>query len=105
MEAKLMLQLTRAAALEVAEARRAQGLPDEVGVRVFGQAEPGGELTVELTFVEVPAEDDQVSEQAGTWLFVAPELAAPLSSAAIDVMQTEDGKKLVLTQRETDEET
>ena len=95
-----MLQLTAAAAEQVADARRAQGLPDEVGVRVFGQPEPDGGLSVGLTFAEVPAEDDQVVERDGTRLFVAPEVAAPLASAAIDVMETADGTKLVLTQQD-----
>jgi iron-sulfur cluster assembly protein len=95
-----MLKLTPAAAEQVAATRRAQGLPDEVGVRVFGNAEADGGLSVGLTFAEVPAEDDQVTEQGGTRLFVAPEVAAPLAAAALDVMETDDGIKLILTQQE-----
>src|SRR2546423_14416536 len=79
-----MLQLTHDAATELADARRAQGLPDTCGIRVFGEPQAGDELAIGLTFAEVPAEDDEVTEREGTRLFVAPEVAAPLSSAALD---------------------
>src|SRR5207247_387925 len=92
-----MLQLTHDAATELAEARRAQGLPDTCGIRVFGEPQAGDELAIGLTFAELPAEDDEVTEREGTRLFVAPEVAAPLSSAALDVQRTPEGTKLVLT--------
>ena len=98
-----MLQLTNAAAAQIGEARRAQGLPETAGLRVFGEPRPGGEIAVGLTFAEVPAEDDQVTEQEGTRLFVAPEVAGPLSSAALDVAETPEGVKLVLTEQEAEE--
>jgi iron-sulfur cluster assembly protein len=98
-----MLQLTPAAAEQVVATRRAQGLPDEVGVRVFGKAESDGGLSVGLTFAEVPAEDDQVIQQDGTRLFVAPEVAPQLAAAAIDVMETADGTQLILTHQQPDD--
>ena len=52
-----MLQLTHDAATELAEARRAQGLPDTCGIRVFGEPQAGDELAIGLTFAEVPAEE------------------------------------------------
>ena len=101
---ELMLQLTHAAAAELVGTRQAQGLPDTAGLRVFGEPTPGGELALGVTFAEVPAEDDQVTELDGMRLFIAPEVAEPLSSAALDVSDTGDGaKKLVITQ-ETDTE-
>lgn len=98
-----MLQLTHAAAAQVAEARQAQGLPETVGIRVFGESRSEGEMAVALTFAEVPAEDDQVTERDGTRMFVAPEVAEPLSSAALDVEPTPQGAKLVLTPQDTGE--
>ncbi len=92
-----MLQLTHAAAIELAGTRRAQGLPDSAGLRIFGEPTPGGELTLGVAFVQVPAEDDQVSERDGARLFVAPEVAAPLAGAALDVQETPDGITLVIT--------
>ena len=96
-----MLLLTHDAAAEIAEARRAQGVPETFGIRVFGEAQSEGGMDVGLTFAQVPAEDDEVTEQEGTRLFVAPEVAGPLSAAALDVEQTPEGAKLVLTQQET----
>lgn len=95
-----MLQLTHAAAAQIDEARRVQGLPETVGLRVFGEPQPEGEMGLGLTFAEVPAEDDQVTEQEGTRIFVAPEVAGPLASAALDVAETPQGTKLVLTEQE-----
>ncbi len=40
---------------------------------------------MEITFAEVPAGDDQVTEREGTRVFVAPEVAVLLSSAALDI--------------------
>ena len=91
-----MLQLTHAAANQIAEARQAQGLPETAGLRVFGEPRPGGELALGLTFAEVPAEGDEVTEQEGTRMFIAPEVAEPLASAALDVQETADGAKLIL---------
>ena len=99
-----MLQLTRSAADQVAEVRRAQGLPDTVGLRIFGETRTGGEMAVGLAFAEVPAEDDEVIVEQETVVFVAPEVAGPLASAALDVQQTAEGAKLVLKQQEPGEQ-
>ena len=92
-----MLQLTNAAAAQVAQTRESAGLPETYGLRIFGEPQPGGGISVGLTFAEVPAEDDQVSEQEGTRLFLAPEVVEPLASAALDVQETPEGAQLVLT--------
>lgn len=94
-----MLQLTSAAATQLAHARESQGLPDSFGLRVFGEPQPGGGVSLGLAFAEVPAEDDQVSEQAGTRLFLAPEVVEPLATAALDVEETPEGVKLILTEQ------
>jgi Fe-S cluster assembly iron-binding protein IscA len=94
-----MLQLTSAAATQLAHARESQGLPDSFGLRVFGEPQPGGGVSLGLAFAEVPAEDDQVSEQEGTRLFVAPEVVEPLATAALDVEATPEGVKLILTEQ------
>jgi Fe-S cluster assembly iron-binding protein IscA len=94
-----MLQLTSAAATQLAQARESQGLPDSFGLRVFGEPQPGGGVSLGLAFAEVPAEDDQVSEQEGTRLFVAPEVVEPLATAALDVEETPEGVKLILTEQ------
>jgi len=95
-----MLQLTHAAAVQVAEARQAQGLPESFGLRLFGEPRSAGEMALGVTFAAVPAEDDEVTEQEGTRLFLAPEVVRPLATAALDIEQTAEGPKLVLTQQE-----
>ena len=99
-----MLRLTHAAAAQLADVRQGQGLPETFGLRVFGEPQSGGRMGLQLSFAEVPAEDDEVSEQEGTRVFVAPEVVEPLSDAALDVEQTPEGTKLVLTQQELGEE-
>jgi Fe-S cluster assembly iron-binding protein IscA len=95
-----MFQLTHAAALKVADVRRTQGVPDTAGLRVFEQARSNGERSFGLAFSEAPAEDDEVSEQEGTRVFLAPEVAAPLARSALDVESTPEGPKLVLTMQD-----
>ena len=92
-----MLKVTQAAAVQLAEVREAQGLPDTVGIRLFGESRPAGEVAVGLAFAEVPAGDDQVTETDGTRVFVAPEVADTLSSSTLDVQETPEGARLVLT--------
>lgn len=94
-----MLQLTSAAAAQIAQARQSQGIPDEFGLRVFGESQAGGGISLGLAFAEVPAEDDQVTEQEGTRVFVAPEVVEPLATAALDAEETPEGVKLVLIQQ------
>jgi Fe-S cluster assembly iron-binding protein IscA len=104
MEDGHMLRLTHAAATEVAQARQARGLPESFGLRIFGEPQPGGAIDLGLAFAEVPAEDDQVTEQEGTRLFLAPEVVEPLATAALDVQDTPDGTTLVLTEQEPGQE-
>ena len=94
-----MLQLTSAAATQLAQARESQGLPETFGLRVFAEPQPDGGVGLGLAFAEVPAEDDQVSEQEGTRIFVAPEVVEPLATAALDVEETAEGVKLILTEQ------
>jgi Fe-S cluster assembly iron-binding protein IscA len=97
------MQLTHAAAQQVTSAREAQGVPDSFGLRVYGEPQPSGATALGLAFAPVPAEDDEVSEQQGLRVFVAPEVAGPLASAALDVEETPEGAKLVLTQQDEGE--
>ena len=91
-----MLKVTQAAALQLAEVREAKGLPETVGVRLFGESRPAGEVEVGLAFAEVPAGDDQVTETEGPRVFVAPEVADALSSSTLDVQETPEGARFVL---------
>ena len=90
-----MLEITHGAAALLTELRNGQDVPAEYGVRVFPESTQPGEVTIGLGFTDAPAEGDQVTEQDGLKVFVAPELAAPLEDAAIDVAQDDGTSRLV----------
>ena len=92
-----MLQLTTEAATLLSDVCRQQGLsPESSGVRVSGNVDQAGQLIVQMNLQEDPEPADEVSEQEGINLFVAPEVAEPLSNALVDVAQTPDGPQLAL---------
>ena len=87
-----MLQITHEAAQLLTKLRRGQDLPEDHGLRVFAESnEAESEITIGLGFADAPVQGDQVTEQEGLKLFVAPELAEPLTDAAIDVTEADDG--------------
>ena len=92
-----MLQVTSAAMSTFEQARGAQDLPEGVGVRIFAQRDEQGEIGIALAFAEQPQEGDQVTETDGTAVFVAPELADPLSDSVLDVEDSDEGAQIVLT--------
>lgn len=98
-----MLQITHDAAQLLTELRRGQDLPEDHGLRVFAEStEPAGEITIGLGFADAPAQGDQVTEQEGIKLFVAPELAEPLTDAAIDVTKADDGASRLVFRPQTE---
>ncbi len=90
-----MLQITQGAAALLTELRKGQDVPDDYGLRVFPETTQPGEVTIGLGFTDAPAAGDQVTEKEGLKVFVAPELAAPLEDAAIDVTQEDGASRLV----------
>lgn len=98
-----MLQITHDAAQLLTELRRGQDLPEDHGLRVFAEStEPAGEITIGLGFADAPGQGDQVTEQEGIKLFVAPELAEPLTDAAIDVTKADDGASRLVFRPQTE---
>lgn len=93
-----MLEVSNAAAAALEEARSAQQVPAEHGVRVSTQPSPEDPSSVVLAlgFTEAPADDDLVTEQDGTQVFVAAELAEPLAETVLDVEDGPEGAELVL---------
>lgn len=92
-----MLQVTSAAMTSFQQARAAQELPEDVGVRIFAQRDDQGEIAIALGFAEQPQQDDEVTETDGTPVFVAPELSGPLADSVIDVQEGDEGAQIVLT--------
>lgn len=81
-----MIQCTRAAAATLDQARAEQGIPPEFGVRLFAAKSPRGEVGLGLEFRPEPAEGDEVAEQFGTRIMVAPEVAEQLAELTLDVV-------------------
>lgn len=98
-----MLQVTHSALAALGEARAAHGVPDSFGVRVFAQARENGQATLALAFAEQPAEGDQVIQQGNTEIYVAPDLAEPLSQSKLDVEDTQEGPQLTLVPQHHEE--
>lgn len=87
-----MLQLTDAAAATLRDACEEEGLPaDSAGVRVSGTADDSGTLSLEVTLQEEPEPTDHVSDHEVIRLFVAPEVAEPLSSLELAI--SDDGQE------------
>lgn len=97
-----MLQITPSAAALLSDIRQGSDVPDSYGLRVYPEAAEAGEVTIGLGFTEEPATGDQVMEQEGLRVFVAPELAAPLDQAAIDVTDQEGAARLVFRPQDGD---
>ncbi len=92
-----MLQVTSAAMSTFEQAKGAQDLPADAGVRIFAQRDEQGEIGIALAFAEEPQDGDQVTETDGTAVYVAPELADPLSDSVLDVQDSDEGAQIVLT--------
>jgi Fe-S cluster assembly iron-binding protein IscA len=101
-----MLQITDAAVAALEEARAAQQVPDDHGVRVSAQPDPndGANTVLALGFIEEPAEGDHVTDQAGTDIYIAPEVAEPLADTVLDIEQTPEGAQLILKPQEGEAE-
>lgn len=91
-----MLQVTDSAVAVLEDARKGQGVPAEHGVRIGTQTDPNGQPAIALGFVETPMEGDELIEQSGTKVFVAPELVEPLSAMIVDVEEAPDGDQLAI---------
>lgn len=100
-----MLQVTTAAVAALEEARAAQQVPDDHGVRVSAQPDPNdvSSTVLALGFTEEPVEGDQVTDQAGTEIYIAPEVAEPLAGTILDIEQTPEGAQLILKPQDGDE--
>jgi Fe-S cluster assembly iron-binding protein IscA len=99
-----VLEITHDAATLLTEIRRGQEVPETYGLRVFPETTEPGEVTIGLGFTDQPIPGDQVTEQDGMRVFVAPELASPLEDTAIDVSAGDNGaSKLVFRPKDETE--
>lgn len=92
-----MFRVTSAAAATLLEACQQEGMASEsAGVRVAGTVDESGTLSLEIMLQEEPEPTDQVTDQEGIRVFVAPEVTEPLAGLELDVAEGEEGSKLRL---------
>lgn len=90
-----MLQITHAAVDLLNQIRQGADISDDAGVRVYPEQTSGDEVSIGIGFINDPMPGDQVSEQEGLRLFVAPEIAGPLDTTMIDVTRTDGEAQLI----------
>lgn len=91
-----MLKISSDAADVLRQARQEASIPDSYGLRVFAERTTDSGADIGLGFAPAPEEGDDVVEEEGLTLFVANEVAGPLSEAVLDARQGEQGATLVL---------
>lgn len=72
---------------------------DSAGVRISGTVDDSGTLSLELMLQEEPEPTDEVSNQEGIRVFLAPDVSEPLSEFELDVAEEEDGARLQLQEQ------
>ena len=93
-----MLQITESAMGLLKQVRADSNLPDSAGFRIQAVESPQqGEADIGFTFTDGPESQDlTVSDQPDLQVYVAPELATPLSEAVLDTVDTPGGTELQL---------
>lgn len=81
-----MLRCTPTAAATLRKVREDNAIPHSYGVRLFAATTPDGDVGLGVDFAAEPAAGDQVTEQHGTTLMVAPELSEQLTNQTLDVV-------------------
>jgi Fe-S cluster assembly iron-binding protein IscA len=87
--------VTARAATLLKQERSQRGVPESFGLRI-AQSESDSRSPVHLEFTQEPAPGDEISETNGLRLFVAAEIAEPLTEQAIDTKQSDHGANLVI---------
>lgn len=72
---------------------------ESAGVRISGTVDDSGTLSLELMLQEEPEPTDEVSNQEGIRVFLAPEVSEPLSEFELDVAEEEEGARLQLQEQ------
>jgi Fe-S cluster assembly iron-binding protein IscA len=77
------------------EERSQRGLPETFGLRV-APTESDSSSPLHLAFTDQPTAGDEVSETNGLRVFVAADIAEPLTEQAIDTQDSDAGASLVI---------
>ncbi|HEU5002351.1 MAG TPA: iron-sulfur cluster biosynthesis protein [Actinomycetota bacterium] len=80
-----MIQVSERATSVLNELREAQDIPGTYGVRFYQQVDEDGSAAVAISLAQAPAQGDQVVMERELPVFVAPDVAAEISEAVLDV--------------------
>lgn len=95
-----MLQLTDAAMDSLRAMRGDSAAPDDAAVRFYVEGEAANQRIGFAFGQEVPDTDEKVADHAGLEVYVARELADPLSESVVDARKTDQGGELFLRDQE-----
>jgi len=94
-----MLKITPEAVTLLATARESSGKPEDFGVR-FSLSEGGapGAASARIRFDFVPNAEphDEVAEESGLHVYVAPEVSAVVGDATLEAQKDDGSAQLVL---------
>jgi Fe-S cluster assembly iron-binding protein IscA len=92
-----MVKITEKAAALLSEARASSGAPQQFGVRFYVIADsPAQGKSLGFEFVDSPEPRDEVDEQQGLPVYVAPELTTVAADGTVDARETDGRNQLVL---------
>jgi Fe-S cluster assembly iron-binding protein IscA len=93
-----MLEITESAMGLLKQVRADSNLPESTALRIQAVDSPEqDEADIGFTFTSGPQSQDQtITEQPDLRVYVAPELATPLSEAVLDTVDTPGGTELQL---------
>lgn len=91
-----MLKITSGAAAVLSDARASRGAPEEFGVRFYVVDSPAQGKALAFDFVESPEPQDEIAEEHGLPVYVAPELAPAVADSTLDAEREGGRNQLVL---------
>ena len=94
-----MLKITPEAATLLATARESSGKPENFGVRFSlseGSAPAEDRARIRFDFVPNAEPQDEVAEESGLRVYVAPEVSAAVGDATVEAHKDDGSAQLVL---------
>lgn len=91
----MTLKITSGAAAVLSGARASSGLPEQFGVRFYLTDTPTHGKALAFDFVEFPEPRDEVAEEQGLPVYVAPDLAPVVADSTLDAQEKDGRNQLV----------
>jgi iron-sulfur cluster assembly protein len=99
-----MLKITDNAAEVIKNLVAASELPEGSGLRIAAASEQDGNVPVELSLAETPAEEEQVIQQSGAQVFLDQGAAPYLEGKLLDVENDQEQLNFTLSEPSSEPE-